>query len=258
MEPLTVGLIVTCCTFGGALLGVLAGATLPKHHLSSESKDVIKVAMAMMATISALVVSLLISTAKTSFDEKDTELREQAARTIMLDRLFAQYGPETSAAREMLRTITEEKLRAIWGDEKASEQADDVDVKILRGHGSSIERLQNQIYDLSPKSEQQRLLKARALDVSNQLAEGRWRLLEDLEGRIQWPFLAMLVFWLTIVFVSFGLFAPRNLSVLVALCVCALSIGGAIYMIVEMDEPYGGFIRISSAPVRAALEQLGH
>lgn len=257
MDSLTVGGIVTACTFGGALFGMIVNAILPKHHLSAESKDVIKVAMAMMATLSALVVSLLISTAKTSFDEKDSELREQSARVIMLDRLLAQYGPETQASREILRAMTEEKLRAIWGGDTESGLQDEIDSSLLRAQDSSIEGLQARIHRLSPKDEMQRSLKQKALEITFKIEEGRWRLLEQLDGRIQWPFLAMLVFWLTVVFASFGMFAPRNLSVIAALFVCSLSVAGAIYMIVEMDEPYGGFIKISSKPVRAALDQLG-
>ena len=257
MDSLTVAAVVAVCTFGGVLIGMIVSAILPDHHLSTESKDVIKVAMAMMATLSALVVSLLISTAKTSFDEKDTELREQSARVIMLDRLLAQYGPETKTPREVLRAMTEEKLRAIWGNDAEAEQSNEIDSSILRTQDSSIEGLQAAIHHLSPKNDVQRSLKEKAIEITYKIEEGRWRLLEQLDGRIQWPFLAMLVFWLTVVFGSFGMFAPRNMSVVAALFVCSLSVAGAIYMIVEMDEPYGGFIKISSKPVRAAIEQLG-
>jgi len=257
MNSLTVGVIVMACTFGGAMLGMASSLVLPKHHLSTESKDVIKVAMAMMATLSALVVSLLISTAKTSFDDKDNELREQSSRIIMLDRLLAQYGPEAKTAREILRAMTEQKLRAIWGMDADTEQEVEIDSTTLRSQDSSIEGLQAQIHHLMPKNEMQRSLKEKSLEITYLIEQGRWRLLEQLDGRIQWPFLAMLVFWLAIVFASFGLFAPRNMSVIAALFVCSFSVAGAIYMIVEMDEPYGGFIKISSKPVRAALEQLG-
>lgn len=257
MNPLTVGMIVTVFAFGGAILGMMAGAILPKHHLSAESKDVIKVAMAMTATIAALLVSLLISAAKSSFDEKDNELREQAARTIMLDRLLAQYGPETRETRALLRTMVEDQLRSIWGEGTASGQQAETDLNAMRKKNFGMEALQDRLLDLSPTNDKQGALKAKALDVSYQIVEDHWRLVEQLEGRIQKSFLGMLTFWLTIVFMSFGLFAPRNTSVIAALCVGALSVGTAIYMIVEMDSPYGGFITISSAPIHAALDQLG-
>lgn len=257
MDALIVGLIVAGCTFGGAMLGMLAGAVLPKHHLSTESKDVIKVVMAMTATISALVVSLMISTAKTSFDDKDSELRKQAAYTILLDRLMAQYGPETREARIQLRGMTEQKLRTVWGEDINSNETADLDLSVLRQENFGIETLQERLLGLSPKNDRQRALKERALDVSYKIAEGQWVLLEQLESRLQWVFIALVTFWLTIVFMSFGVFAPRNLSVILALFIGSLSVGAAIYIIDELDSPYGGYITISSAPVRAAIGQLG-
>ena len=261
MEPLPIGIIVAACAFGGAMLGMLAGAILPKHHLSTESKDVIKVVMAMTATISALVVSLMISTSKTSFDDKDSQLRQQAAFTIMLDRLLAQYGPETKEARIQLRGMTEEKLRAVWGEEVNAKSdpnaSSDLDLSVLREKNFGIETLQQRLLALSPKTEAQKVLKDKALDVSFKIAEGQWLLLEQLASRLQWVFIALVTFWLTIVFMSFGVFAPRNLSVVAALLVGSLSVGAALYIIAELDSPYGGYITISSEPVRAALTQLG-
>jgi hypothetical protein len=261
MEPLTIGLIVAACAFGGAMLGMLAGAILPKHHLSTESKDVIKVVMAMTATIAALVVSLMISTSKTSFDEKDSQLRQQAAFTIMLDRLLAQYGPETKDARIQLRGMTEDKLRAVWGEDvngkSDSDTNSDLDLGVLREKNFGIETLQQRLLTLSPKTETQKVLKDKALEVSFKIAEGQWLLLEQLASRLQWVFIALVTFWLTIVFMSFGVFAPRNMSVVAALFVGSLSVGAALYIIAELDSPYGGYITISSESVRAALGQLG-
>lgn len=256
MNPFVIGGLVALCAFAGALIGMLAGRTLPQHHLSSESKDVIKVAMAMMATISALVVSLLISTAKTGFDTKDTELRQTAADIIVLDRILSQYGPEAKAIREYLRLVTEARMQAIWAEEGDPSAEPNVDWHAI-GDDRGIERLQDQIFNLQPKDERQQFLKTNALRAADKIAESRWLLLEQMSGRIQWPFLAVLVFWLTVVFISFGVFAPRNASVIAALFVCALSVGGALYMIVEMDEPYSGYIRIPSEPFKAAINQLG-
>lgn len=261
MEPLTIGLVVAACAFGGAMLGMLAGIVLPKHHLSTDSKDVIKVVMAMTATISALVVSLMISTSKTSFDEKDSQLRQQAAFTITLDRLLAQYGPETKEARIQLRGMMEDKLRAVWGEDingKSDPDANvDLDLSVLREKNFGIETLQERLLALAPKTESQKVLKEKALDVSFKIAEGQWLLLEQLASRLQWVFIALVTFWLTIVFMSFGVFAPRNMSVIAALFVGSLSVGAALYIIAELDSPYGGYITISSEPVRAALSQLG-
>ncbi|MGE0093559.1 MAG: hypothetical protein AB7M05_06600 [Alphaproteobacteria bacterium] len=256
MEPLTIGLIVAACAFGGAIFGMVAGKILPEHHLSDASKDVVKVAMAMTATMAALLISLMVSSAKSSFDDKDDALRQQAARTIMLDRLLAQYGPQTEGIRASLRMSAEDMLRTIW-HEKADSNDVEIDLNSLRQRRSGIESVQEQIFNLTPENDKQRDLKAQAISISFNIAEGHWQLVEQLEGRLQWAFLGMVMFWLTIVFVSFGVFAPRNASVIAALFVGAVSVGAAIYMIAELDSPYGGLITISSAPMHAALEQLG-
>ena len=252
MSALAVGGVVFLCVFGGALLGMLLNAILPKHHLSSESKDVIKVAMAMIATLAALVVGLLIASAKGSFDAKDGELKSTAAHLIMLDRTMAEYGPETREARDLLRQLIAMKIRQVWPDERTGT----VDPGAI-SRGSGIEAIQLQLLALAPQNDAQRWLKSTALEISRNIAEARWLVVEQADSSIQWPFLAVLVFWLAAIFASFGLFAPCNGSVITALFISALSVAGSIYLIVEMDQPYGGLIRISSAPLHAALDQLG-
>ena len=252
MSALAIGGIVFVCVFGGALLGIFMNAVLPKHHLSSDSKDVIKVAMAMIATLAALVIGLLIASAKSSFDSKDTELRGAAAHAILLDRTMAEYGPETGEVRQLLRQMVVMKVNQIWPEESTGT----VDPDAI-GRGPGIEIIQHKLLDLAPQNDAQRWLKSNALQISSNIAEARWLVVEQSGSSIQWPFLTILVFWLAIIFTSFGLFAPRNGSVITALVVCALSVAGSIYLIVEMDQPYSGLIKISSAPLHTVLDQLG-
>ncbi len=252
MNALAVGVIAFVCAFGGALLGMFLSGLLPAHHLSSESKDVTKVAMAMVATLAALVLGLLIASAKNSFDNKDTELRRAGAHAILLDRTLAQYGPETQEARNLLREIVAVRIHQIWPDASSR----NVDLNVISG-GLGAEALQRKLLDLSPQNDAQRWLKSRALEISGDVAEARWLVAEQTGSSIQWPFLTILVFWLTIIFVSFGLFAPHHGTVITALFVCALSVAGAIYLIVQMDQPYSGFIKLSRAPLDAAFDQIG-
>jgi hypothetical protein len=252
MNTLAIGGIVLGCVFGGALFGMLLRNILPAHHLSADSKDVIKVSMAMVATLAALVVGLLIASAKSSFDGKDTEMRQMVAHVILLDRTLAEYGPETHEIRAMFRQTFAMRLREIWPDEGM----DKVDPGAI-GQGLAFETIQQRLLDLSPQSDAQRWLKSTALQITGKMAETRWLAFQQTGSSIQWPFLAILVFWLAMIFASFGLFAPRNGSVIAALFVCALSVTGALYLIVQMDQPYSGLIKISSAAARAALNQLG-
>jgi len=251
MNALAISAVVFSCVFGGALFGMFLGTVLPKHHLSPDARDVIKVAMAMIATLAALVLGLLTASAKSSLDEKEGELRSAAAQVVLLDRTMAEYGPETQDARDLLKQTVAARINQIWPDEDANVTPDAI------GRGSGIEAVQRKLLDLSPETDAQRWLQSTALQISSSIAAERWAVLLQIGSSIQWPFMAVLVFWLAIIFASFGLFAPRNGSVTAALLVAALSVAGSVYLILEMDQPYSGLIKISSAPLRAALEQLG-
>jgi hypothetical protein len=252
MSASAIGAVVFACVFGGALLGTFLGNALPKHHLDTNSRDVIKVATATIATLTALVIGLLIASAKTSFDNKDGTIRRAAAHAILLDHTLAEYGSEAREARDLLRQNVATTIRQIWPMERMGKVEPEA---ISRGHG--IEAIQQNLLALSPKNDQQRWLKSTALQISQDMATARWRVFEQLDSGIQWPFLTILVFWLVTIFTSFGLFAPRNSTVITALLVASLSVAGAIFLILEMDQPYGGLISISSAPLSSAMELLG-
>ena len=242
---------VFACVFGGALLGMFLGGILPRHHVSPEARDVIKVSMAMVATLAALVLGLLTASAKNTLDDKETALRSTAGQVVLLDRTLAAYGPETQDARALLKQTLIARIGQIWPEENA-----EVRLGVI-GEGGGIEAVQMAILRLSPKDDAERWLQSSALGIAGTIATARWQAFEQIGSSIQWVFLAIVVFWLSVVFMSFGLFAPRNVSVMVALFVAALSVAGAVYLILEMDQPYDGAIKIPSAPLRAAVEQLG-
>ncbi len=252
MSAALVGLIAFACVFGGALLGMLLRRILPDEHLGPEARDAIKVAMAMIATLAALVLGLLTAAANGALSDKQMELRTSAAEIVLLDRTLAEFGPETHDVRAALKSVVQARIRAVWPGEASG----DVEVAAI-GSGASIELVQKMVLALTPKTDAQRWLQSNALQISNTIAQSRWALLEQIGTSIQWPFLAVVVFWLTIIFGSFGLFAPTNLSVTVALGVAALSVAGAIFLILEMDQPYRGLIKIPSAAMMSALSELG-
>lgn len=242
--------VIFSCLFGAALLGLLLRTRLPEHHLSSESKDVVKLGMGLLATMAALVLSLLIASAKTSHDTRRTELIYLAANVILLDRLMAHYGPDARAARDVLRTAMSGTLDQMWPPDGAPPRQ-----RNPRAMGG--EAFYDTIEALSPQGEAQRLVRAEALKIATDIGRTRWLLFEQAGGSIPLPFLALLVFWIAVIFVSFGLFAPRNTTVIVTLFVCAVSVSGALFLILEWDQPFQGFIQISSGPLRSALATLG-
>jgi hypothetical protein len=171
------------------------------------------------------------------------------ARLVLLDRVMARYGSDTNAARARLRTLVETRLSPAWGGDASATYAG--------GEKTSIEPVQAELRALSPDTNAQRLLQSRALQVSGDIAEAHWMLTETGGDGLPWAFLAVLVFWLGLLFVTFGLLAPTNATVIGLLFACALSVAAAVFLIVDMAHPYIGIIHVSDAPLRTALEQLG-
>jgi hypothetical protein len=253
LSELSISLIAFVCIFGGALLGLLVREFLPDHHLSDESKDAVKLGAGTIATMAALVLGLLIASAKSSFDTMNGGLRQMGSRVILLDRALAHYGPETMEARRLLRDAVASSIERIWPEDKARPSG-----TVDRDGWVNIEAVQDKLRQLSPRDDAQRWLQSRTLQISGDIAEGRWLLIEQtVQSSIPMPFLVMLISWLAIIFASFGLVSPRNPTVIAILFVCALSAAGAFFLILELDSPYEGLLKVSSAPLRNALTHLG-
>src|SRR5215471_696280 len=248
---MAIGWIVFALVFGSALLAVFIHSLLPQEHVSSDSKDVVKLGVALVATMSALVLSLLVASAKSAFDTRSSQLTQASADIILLDRALARYGPETKDARSLLQRSVAATIDRFWPAEGAKRiTIDPTD--------SPVEALYDKIEALTPQSDAQRAMQSQALTLAADMARTRLLVFEHLGASIPVPFLVVLVFWLCIIFASFGLFAPRNATVIAVLCVCALSVAGAIFLILELDRSFEGLLQVSGAPLRAALAQLGH
>ncbi|HEY7205014.1 MAG TPA: hypothetical protein VIA61_11990 [Methylomirabilota bacterium] len=244
------GAIVFAFVFGGSLLGLLLRSILPDHHRSSESKDVVKLGMGLLATMAALVLGLLISSAKGSYDRQSGEVAQLAANVTLLDRVLAHYGPEARDERSLLRRSVARVIDQMWPPDRSRPVA-------LDAADTETADLYERLHALSPQSEAQRSLRMEALRIATELGRTRTLLAAQAGSSIPRPFLIILVFWITVIFMSFGLFAPANTTVVATLFVCALSVSGATFLILELDQPFGGFIQLSSEPMRSALAKLG-
>ena len=253
MSPAIVGMIVFTCTFGGALLGMWLRTGLREHHLDGESRDTIKVAIGLIATMTALVLGLVTASAKSSFDAVDTAVKQSAVQLLALDRDLARYGPETGEIRKGFKQAIGVRIDMIWP--QGSSKPANLD---LTGSGvvSTGEGLAAAIRGLKPRDDSQRALQSRALDLAETLLQTRWLVLAGAESSVPLPFLVVLLFWLTVIFGSFGVFARPNAMVLAALFVCALSIGAALFLVLEMDSPFDGLIKVSADPLRYAYTHL--
>jgi hypothetical protein len=250
MTSTSTGLCVFGCVFGAAAVAMLVRNALPKHHLSADTKDLVKLAMGLVATMAALVLGLLVASAKGSYDTQKAEVVQMSGKVAFLDRMLAHYGPESAQARAALHRALEVAITRIWPENNLPGAQ-------LAPTAAGGEALFEVLQNLAPQNDTQRSLKAQALAIAMDLGQLRWLLFEQGGSSISTPLLVIVVFWLAILFFSFGLFAPSNTTAVGALLVAALSVSGAIFLVLELDQPFNGLIRISSQPMLSALSQLG-
>ena len=253
MNPISVGIIVFTFTFGSALLGLWLRATLPDHQLDAETRDTVKVGVGLIATMTALILGLVTASAKNSFDAVDTAVRKTSVEILALDRVLARYGSETKQIRKSLQDAMGARIGMIWSQNSPKP----VDGGQASGEWvMGTERLADAIQALQPRNDSQRALQKRALDLTEALLQARWFVTTNTGATGVGLFIGFLVFWLAVTFASFGLFAPRNAVAITTLFVCAISVSGAVFLILEMDGPFDGLLTVSPDPLRYAHAHL--
>lgn len=250
MNSVVVSSIVFASIFAAALLGIVIRRALPEDHVASDAREVIKLATALMATMAALVLGMLVSSAKSSYDTSKNEVAEMSSDIVTIDRLLAKYGSETGEIRAEFRQLVEFGLHRIWPG-AASRQTD------LRP-GDHGQILADKLLLLVPKNETQTAAKTQAASMVVALQRTQWLLfLRSKQKPIPIPLLVVLISWLAAIFASFGLFAPSNATVVATLALSALAVSSAIFIILEMYAPFSGILEISPAPIVEALREMG-
>jgi hypothetical protein len=206
--------------------------------------------MGLVGTMAALILGLLVAAAKTAYDSEKKEVTEMAAKIVFLDRVLADYGPESANARGVLHRTIANAVNHMWPEEMSAPAQ-------LDPAGFGQDELRGAILKLAPQSDLQHGLKAQAVRVVGELGQLRWLLFEQSGRSISMPLLGVVILWLAIIFVSWGLFAPANAVAIIALLLSAVSVSGAIYLVLDLDQPFNGIIHISSEPMRNALSHLG-
>jgi hypothetical protein len=247
MSSLTISLIAFAIIFSGALVGMFLRRVLPSHHLRDDSRDVVKLATGLVGTMAALVLGLLVASAKSYFDAQNTEMIQTSADIIVLDRALAYYGPATKEAREALQSTAVALLNQTWSKSDSKLDPSSTGGLILYG----------KIRALYPRDEVQHSIQSQALNLTANLGQRRWLMYEQGTTSVSKPLLAIMIFWLTVTFAIWGLLAARNVTVVATMLISALSASGAIFLILEMYNPYEGLMRVSDAPLRAAIAHLG-
>lgn len=254
MHPFAAAAISFSFIFGGALLGLFLQGLLPAHHLKPESKDAVKLGAGLIATMAALVLGLLVGSAKSSFDAVNSNITQGAAKFIYLDRELADYGPEAAGIRGDVNQSLKKIIMFIWPEENAFPGTVGFSPEDISG---GLESISAKIRHLPQNTPDQVILRAQALQTTNELMQDRWLTLAQSVSTLPRPFFGMMIFWLTALNITYGLFAPRNGTVVAVLLACALAVSGALFLIVEMNRPLDGIIKVPSQPLRKAMEFLG-
>jgi len=249
-NPLVSGIVVFLILLAGTFAGWTMRQRLPEHHLTDDTKSLVSVSMAVVATVSALVLGLLISNANTSFRALGGDVTTLSAQILRLDNVLRRYGPDTYPARETLRRYAEQKTVDLFPDERADVRLDDPSTYAL------LQQLEDSMLELKPSNRRDQWWLDQAMTLAGKIGDTRWLLVQQLGQGTPKAVLALLVFWLTLLFASFGLFAPRNLISGATLMLCALAVAGAVGMILELEKGFGGLVHISPQPMRQAAQAL--
>ena len=250
MSPIAVSLLAFAVILGGAFAGTLLRKALPDRHLAEDAKDIIRLGTGLIGTIAALVLGLLIASAKSSYDTQSGQVQHLTAEVVLLDQVLAQYGTDARPIRELVRQAVGPLVDRLWHENGTATK--DAPFTATAASGTAFAK----IGELAPQTDAQRSFKERAIQVSTDIAQTRLALFVQTGSSIPMPFLAILVFWLAIIFASFSLFARLNPTLVTALVVFALSASAALFLILEMSEPFAGLMQIPSAPLRTALAPL--
>lgn len=246
MNSALIFLILLSSLVAMVLVGQRLQRHLPDHHLNANSKDAVKLGMGLVATMTALLLGLLVSSAKGTYDTRRAEVIEIAAKVTLLDHMLTAYGPDAAEARALFREAITEGVRRVWSD-VASARAP------LAAFTQGDYRVYTAILGLSSGNDLQRDLKVRAATVAADIDHLYMLLLAQSGASILDPLLIAVSFWLVVLFLSFGLLAPTNATATLSLIMAAVSVASAIFLTMELDHPLIGMINLSGEPLFNAL-----
>lgn len=249
-NPLIIGFVVYAVILAGVFAGWKVRARLPGHHLTEETKSLVNMSTAVVATVSALVLGLLISNANSSFTRLGGEVTTLSAEILRLDQILRRYGSATDIARETLRNYAEQKTADLFPSDRAALNLDNPSSYEL------LQRLEDSLLALKPANPRDQWWLGQAMTLAGKIGDARWLIAQQTGQGTPKAFVGLLVFWLVFLFASFGLFAPHNLTSAVVLALCALAVAGAVAMVIELEQGFGDLVRISPDPMRQAVRVL--
>lgn len=258
MNSYQLSLIAFLIIFGSALLGFLLQSIIPKQHLTGDSKDAVKLGAGLLASMAALVLGLMVSSAKGTFDSINVQFSNGAAMDMHLEHVLKQYGPEADPIRKELRVSLHNRLRDIWPEEMTDPKAGQERLRDDRTQGTTLEDMKAMITALQPQTLLQKKLQDSAFSIVNEIERDRYAVEALSTGNLSMYLIFIPVVWIAALTLIYSTLASRNITVLAVLFICSLSIAASIFLIFEMSTPLDGEIKVSSAPLHKVLSMLGN
>ncbi len=250
MSPIATAGIAFVLIVASTFVGTLVRSRMPEHHLTGDSKEVIRLATALVATLTGLVLALMFAATRTSFEHTSASVSRLAVSFTELDEVLEDYGPAARPIRQQIRTDLQPLMDSVWQDDADAAGRPRIS---RRSHATSAAAM---IRELQPANPGQASLQARALQIAHDISQTRLALLSQPPDSVSTPFIVVLVLWLMFIFTTFAMSSKPNATLTVVLCVCILSAAGALYLILELGLPFGGLMQVSNGSLREALAPL--
>ncbi len=254
MTAIWVSMAAALAAFAAGLFGLWLQRLLPKPHTSDRSRDMITAIVGLVSLLLALVLGTIIGSAYAFYSNQKTELETIAARALQLDIALAEFGPETKEARAELKAGTQRVHDMFWGEKPIF----DSDPGQL-APGTAIESLKATdaaIAALDPRTPLQKQAAAAAVVDASLIQNTRLSILLQLKSPVSWPLVTVVVLWSILLF-CFGVLSRINATTIAALGFGGFAVGSALFLIIELSQPYTGLFRVPPAALEQSIEAMG-
>ncbi|MEP9367843.1 hypothetical protein [Xanthobacter sp. VNH20] len=249
MDALTLGFIVFIALFGGAAVAIRIAPSLPAHHLSKDSQDAVKLGVGMIAAMASLVLGLMTASVSGNFSNASKDVSSYALNLLSLDTDMRHFEPQSCAAQVLLADYIRAVLHETW-----TSAADLPARRNPATSGQILLQLDGMVHEWAPTTADDTAVRTNVQNGLRTVLTSRWTVSQDSTAAIPTAFVVVLVAWLALIFVSFGLYSPPNMVVVGSLLLCAASIAGALFLISEMSGPFDGLVSISPQPMVSVLD----
>jgi hypothetical protein len=254
MSPEKFAFGVAVAVFAGGSIGLILQRVLPESFTTGGPRDMIGAVVGLLTLLSALVLGLLIWTAYGVYSGQNLAVQTLAAKVLQLDLALADYGPDATPMRAQVRQNLAKTIDQIWGANES-----DADF-VANNFAAAVQSLRNReaaLAALHPSMDTQKQALAAAMSTVDSIGQARLQMSFALANPVSYPLILMVVGWATFLFCGYGLMSKGNAMSVAAGAVGAVAVSSAVYLILDLSDPYSGVFRASSAPLEQVLAVMG-